>query len=279
MQTHHAVHPEQAEALDTAGLRRHFLIERVFVPGTIQATYTHYDRMMVLGVAPTAEPLRFDSELAAAAGVEYLLERRELAAINIGPGEAEVVADGEAFRLRPDEALYLGRGTRDVSFASAEPERPARLYGVSAPAHASHPSRKVTAAEASPQPLGSIETSNKRTINKYIHDGLLPTCQLMMGLTRLEDGSVWNTMPPHTHDRRMEVYLYFEMPEDRAVLHLMGRPEETRHIVVRNEQAVISPPWSIHSGAGTGSYAFIWAMAGDNQSFADMDAVPVGALR
>jgi 4-deoxy-L-threo-5-hexosulose-uronate ketol-isomerase len=170
-------------------------------------------------------------------------------------------------------------GIRELSFQNVDPARPARLYGNSAPAHMSHPSRVVREQDASPQPMGSLETSNKRTIFKYLHPGVLPTCQIVMGLTRLEPGSVWNTMPAHTHDRRMESYFYFELAPESLVLHLMGRPEATRHIVVRNEQAVLSPPWSIHAGAGTGAYAFIWSMAGDNQSFADMDFVPMAELR
>lgn len=279
MDIRHAIHPDQAEALDTAGLRRHFLIDTVFDEGGIRATYSHYDRMMVLGIAPAAAPLAFDAALAKVAGSEFFLERRELGGINIGAGPLRVTADGESFTVAPQEALYLGMGTRDVTFANVDPSRPARLYANSAPAHSRHPSRVVRQEEASPQPMGALETSNKRTIFKYLHPGVLPTCQIVMGLTRLEGGSVWNTMPAHTHDRRMESYFYFEVPAESFVLHLMGRPEETRHLMVRNEQAVLSPPWSIHSGAGTGSYAFIWAMAGDNQSFADMDFIPMGELR
>lgn len=279
METRQAVHYEQAETLDTEGLRRHFLIETVFVPGEIRVTYTHYDRLVLIGISPLSKPLSFGPELAAIAGVSNFLERRELALINIGSGSAQIVADGETFIIEQEEALYIGKGAQNVSFASVDIKNPAKLYAVSAPAHMRNPHRKVTKAEASPQPMGTAESANKRTINKYIHDGLLPTCQLMMGLTRFEPGSVWNTMPAHTHDRRMEAYLYFDMPEDRMVVHLMGRPHATRHLIVRNEQAVLSPPWSIHSGTGTGSYAFIWAMAGDNQSFSDMDAIPMSALK
>ncbi|MCB4771881.1 5-dehydro-4-deoxy-D-glucuronate isomerase [Ancylobacter sp. Lp-2] len=279
MDLRHAIHPDQAEALDTTGLRRHFLIDAVFEEGGIRATYSHYDRMVVLGIAPAAAPLAFDAALAKVAGSEYFLERRELGGINVGAGPLKVAADGESFVVAPQEALYLGMGYREVTFENLDPARPGRLYANSAPAHQRHPSRVVRQDEASPQPLGALETSNKRTIFKYLHPGVLPTCQIVMGLTRLEGGSVWNTMPAHTHDRRMESYFYFEVPQDSFVLHLMGRPEETRHLVVRNEQAVLSPPWSIHSGAGTGSYAFIWAMAGDNQSFADMDFVPMGELK
>ncbi|MDR6955719.1 4-deoxy-L-threo-5-hexosulose-uronate ketol-isomerase [Ancylobacter sp. 3268] len=279
MDIRHAIHPDQAEALDTAGLRRHFLIDTVFESGAVRATYSHYDRMIVLGIAPAADALTLDAALAKVAGADYFLERRELGGINVGAGPLKVTADGEVFVVETQEALYLGRGAREVSFENLDSARPARFYANSAPAHQRHPSRVVRQAEASPQPLGALETSNQRTIFKYLHPGVLPTCQIVMGLTRLEGGSVWNTMPAHTHDRRMESYFYFEVPRDSFILHLMGRPEETRHLVVRNQQAVLSPPWSIHSGAGTGSYAFIWAMAGDNQSFADMDFVPMGELK
>ncbi|MFK8252875.1 5-dehydro-4-deoxy-D-glucuronate isomerase [Ancylobacter terrae] len=279
MNIRHAVHPAQAEALDSEGLRAHFLIERVFEDGRITAAYTYYDRMLVLGIAPAAAPLAMGAEIATLVGTDFLLERRELGAINVGEGPARVLADAEEFIVGPQEALYLGMGARALTFANVDTARPARLYANSAPAHMRHPSRVVRREEASPQPMGSLETSNKRTIFKYLHPGVLPTCQIVMGLTRLEPGSVWNTMPAHTHDRRMESYFYFELAPDSMVLHLMGRPEATRHIVVRNEQAVLSPPWSIHAGAGTGAYAFIWAMAGDNQSFGDMDFVPMAELR
>jgi 4-deoxy-L-threo-5-hexosulose-uronate ketol-isomerase len=278
MEIRHAIHYGQAEALDGAGLRRHFMIERLFAAGAINATYTHYDRMLVLGIAPGAAPLSPGAELAGLVGSETLLERRELGAINIGEGAARVRADDEELIVAPREAVYLGMGVRDLSFESLDGSKPAKLYANSAPAHMRHPNRVVREAEASPQPLGAIETSNQRTIFKYLHPGVLPTCQLVMGLTRLAPGSVWNTMPAHTHDRRMESYFYFELAPDSFVVHLMGRPEATRHLIVRNEQVVLSPPWSIHSGAGTGAYAFIWAMAGDNQSFADMDFVPMAEL-
>jgi len=279
MDIRHAIHHAQAEALDSDGLRQHFLIENVFEEGRITASYTHYDRMMVLGIAPAGTPLTPGAELAKLVGSDFLLERRELGAINVGTGAARIIADGDVLIVEPREAVYLAMGIRELSFENVDPARPARLYGNSAPAHMRHPSRVVREQDASPQPMGSLETSNKRTIFKYLHPGVLPTCQIVMGLTRLEPGSVWNTMPAHTHDRRMESYFYFELAPESLVLHLMGRPEATRHIVVRNEQAVLSPPWSIHAGAGTGAYAFIWAMAGDNQSFADMDFVPMAELR
>ncbi|MDR3495610.1 MAG: 5-dehydro-4-deoxy-D-glucuronate isomerase [Ancalomicrobiaceae bacterium] len=278
MDIRHALHYAQTETLGTEELRRHFLIESLFNPGRITATLTHYDRLVVLGIVPTTAVLSLGEAEARPVGAAYFLERREAGFINIG-GPARIVADGTPYDLAFQEALYLGQGTKSVSFESLDAANPAKLYGASAPAHAAHPARKITLAEASPQPLGSQATANARTIFKYFHPGLLPTCQLVMGLTRLDTGSIWNTMPAHTHDRRMEAYLYFELPQDAFVVHLMGRPQATQHLIVRNEQVVLSPPWSIHSGAGTSSYAFIWAMAGDNQSFADMDHIPMGELK
>lgn len=278
MDVRHAVHFSQAETFGTEDLRRHFLLTDLFRPGEVSVTLTHYERMMVMGIAPTAAPIGFPAEVAGAVGTTFLLERREFGAINIG-GPARVVADGTAYDLAFQEALYLGMGTREVTFSSLDPARPAKLFATTAPAHVTHPSRRITVDEATPTPMGSQATANERVIYKYIHPGLLPTCQLVMGLTRLATGSVWNTMPCHTHDRRMEAYFYFELPADAMVLHLMGRPTETRHIVVRNEEAVVSPPWSIHSGAGTGAYAFIWSMAGENQTFSDMDHVAMGDVK
>ncbi|MBA8881001.1 5-dehydro-4-deoxy-D-glucuronate isomerase [Phyllobacterium myrsinacearum] len=279
MDIRQAIHFEQAETLNTEELRRHFLVEGLFVTGKLRVTYSHYDRLVLLGISPVTEPIIIADDLANVVGVSYFLERRELAVVNIGGGPARISADGEDYLIEPLEALYVGRGTKSVVFAAADQTNPPKLYGVSAPAHKHHPSRKISQNEASPQALGTVEAANKRTIYKYVHEGLLPTCQLMLGITRFEPGSVWNTMPAHLHDRRMEAYLYFDMPADRFVVHLMGRPHETRHLIVRNEQAVISPPWSIHSGSGTGSYAFVWAMAGDNQSFVDMDMVSMESLR
>jgi 4-deoxy-L-threo-5-hexosulose-uronate ketol-isomerase len=275
--TRQAVHYEQAEMLDGEDLRRHFLIEQLMVPGRLTATYTHYDRMLVMGAVPTDAPLVVGEDLAKLVGSATLLERRELGLINVG-GAGRVTADGTVYEVGPQDALYLGRGIAAVSFASADPANPAKFYINSSPAHAAHPSRLVTKAQALVKELGTPETSNRRTLSQYLHPEVLPTCQLLMGLTRLHSGSVWNTMPAHTHDRRMEAYFYFELPADAVVMHFMGRPEATRHLVVRNEQAVLSPPWSIHCGAGTAAYAFIWSMAGDNQAFTDMDFVAMGDL-
>jgi 4-deoxy-L-threo-5-hexosulose-uronate ketol-isomerase len=273
-----AVHFEQAEALESADLRRHFVIERLFEPGRITATYTHYDRMLLLGIMPVDAPLEFLPEHAKLVGATDVLERRELGLINIG-GPGRIRADGRAYELGYQDGIYLGMGSRDVSFESLDPAKPARFYANSVPAHHAFPSRIVRRDEAILNELGAPATSNERKLYQYLHPDVLPTCQLLMGLTRLERGSVWNTMPAHLHDRRMEAYLYFELPSDAFVVHLMGRPEATRHLIMRNEQAVLSPPWSIHCGAGSGAYAFIWSMAGDNQAFTDMDMVAMEALR
>jgi 4-deoxy-L-threo-5-hexosulose-uronate ketol-isomerase len=273
-----AVHFEQAETLDSAGLRRHFVIEGLFEPGRIVATYTHYDRMLLLGIMPTDAPLGFLPEHAKLVGSTDVLERREFGLINVG-GPGLVRADGQTYELGYQDCVYLGMGSRDVVFESLDPAQPARLYANSVPAHHAFPSRVVRRDEAILKELGSPATSNERKLYQYLHPDVLPTCQLLMGLTRLEGGSVWNTMPAHLHDRRMEAYFYFELPSDAFVVHLMGRPETTRHLILRNEQAVLSPPWSIHCGAGTGAYAFIWSMAGDNQAFTDMDMVAMEALR
>ncbi len=278
MEIRQPVHSEQARTLDTEGLRRHFLIEGIFAPGEITLTYSQIDRIIVGGICPTVEPLEFAPELGRHTGTEFFLERRELGLINIG-GDAFVTIDGARFDVKTEEALYVGKGARAVRFASRDPSRPAKLYFNSAPAHAAYPHRTISMAQASHETLGDARTANRRTIHKFILPDVLPTCQLVMGMTRLEEGSVWNTMPCHTHDRRMEVYFYFNLLPESMVIHLMGEPRETRHIVVRNEQAVISPSWSIHSGAGTQAYTFIWGMVGENQVFPDMDGVAPSALR
>ncbi|MDK9697895.1 MAG: 5-dehydro-4-deoxy-D-glucuronate isomerase [Siculibacillus sp.] len=278
MDVRHAIHHSQAEALGTEDLRRHFLVTDLFRPGEVRATLTHYERMMVIGIAPGEGPLALSPDLGAPVGTAHLLERREFGAVNIG-GPVRVVADGVTHELAFQEAIYLGMGTKEVTFENLDPAAPSRLFAASCPAHVRHPSRKISIADASPAPMGSPATANERVIYKYVHPGLMPTCQLVLGLTRLSTGSVWNTMPCHTHDRRMEAYFYFELPPEGMVVHLMGRPEATRHVIVRNEEAVVSPPWSIHSGAGTSAYAFIWAMAGENQVFSDMDHVAMGDLR
>jgi 4-deoxy-L-threo-5-hexosulose-uronate ketol-isomerase len=278
MDIRHPVHPDHAMALDTEELRSHFLIEKIFVAGQISLAYSHVDRIIVGGVCPLDSPLLFDEQMAKHVGTDYLLERRELGLINLG-GPGRVIADGESYALEKQQALYLGSGTRNVSFHSEAKDDPASFYLACTPAHHSYPVKKIMLEDVVTESLGEPALCNCRTIYKYFHPDVLPTCQLSLGLTRVASGSNWNTMPTHTHARRMEVYFYLEMDEDAVVFHLRGEPTETRHIVMRNHQAVISPSWSIHSGVGTKSYAFIWAMAGENQVFHDMDFVDMRELR
>ncbi len=272
------IHSEHAKTLDTAGLRRHFLVEQMFLPDQATLTYSQIDRIIVGGIHPVNQAVRFSAELGKHTGTSFFLERRELGLINIG-GAAVVTADDKTYTVGPREALYIGQGAKDLSFASVDSANPAKLYFNCAPAHCHYPNKLVTLAEASPETLGAPETSNRRTIHKFFVPSVLPTCQLLMGMTQLEPGSLWNTMPCHTHDRRMEVYFYFDMPANGVVFHMCGEPTETRHVVVRNEQAVISPSWSIHSGVGTQAYTFIWGMVGENQVFPDMDHVKMADLR
>jgi 4-deoxy-L-threo-5-hexosulose-uronate ketol-isomerase len=277
MDVRHSVHPTQAETFGTADLRRHFHITDMFPENALSCVYLHEDRMMVMGCRPLTAAVPFPPEIATTLRAQFLLERRELGVINIG-GSGSVTIDGVIYRMDRLDGLYIGRGAREVTFQSADPKDPARFYMNSAPAHAAHPHALLKAADLKGDMLGTQETANRRVLTKYIHPGQGPSCQLVMGVTVLQPGSIWNTMPPHLHDRRMETYLYFDVPDDAAVMHFMGRPQETRHIIMRNEEAVVSPPWSIHSGAGTKAYAFVWAMAGENQAFTDMDAVPVGDM-
>lgn len=278
MQVRQSIHSDHARQLDTAGLRREFLIENIFTPDNYTMTYSHIDRIIVGGVMPVGESVTIGSEVGKQLGVSYFLERRELGVINIGgPGLIEV--DGKAWEIGNQQALYVGMGAQSVVFRSVDASQPAKFYYNSAPAHTRYPDKKITLEEASPTTLGDAATGNRRTINKFIVPDVLPTCQLTMGLTKLEEGSLWNTMPCHTHERRMEVYFYFDMDEETAVFHMMGQPQETRHLLVHNEQAVISPSWSIHAGVGTKRYTFIWGMVGENQVFDDMDHVKVSELR
>jgi 4-deoxy-L-threo-5-hexosulose-uronate ketol-isomerase len=278
METRQSIHSAHAKQLDTEGLRRQFMVEQIFRPGEITLTYSQVDRIIVGGIQPAAAPLQFAPELGKHTGTDYFLERREIGLINIG-GDARVTIDGKHFEVCTHEALYIGKGAREVAFESLDATRPAKLYFNSAPAHAAFPHRRITLAEASPQTLGDAKTSNRRTIHKFIVPGVVESCQLVMGMTRLEEGSLWNTMPCHTHERRMEVYFYFGMADDAVVFHMLGEPRETRHVIVRNEQAVISPSWSLHSGVGTQAYTFIWGMVGENQVFPDMDHVAMQDLR
>ena len=271
-----ALSPNEGKQLDTQALRDHFLMEKLFEADAIHLTLSHYDRYIFGGVMPVNETVLLSNPENLKAN--YFLERRELGIINVG-GKGTVVADGTSYEIDFKEALYLGKWTKEVSFASADASAPAKFYINSAPAHHAYPSKKVAKADAEVVELGSAETANHRVINKLIVNSVLPTCQLQMGMTELKSGSVWNTMPAHTHDRRMEVYFYFEVPQGQSVCHFLGQPQETRHIWMQNEQAVISPNWSIHSGAGTSNYTFIWGMAGENLDYGDMDHCAITELR
>lgn len=276
MEIRNAVHPEHGAAMGTDELREHFLVEDLFQPGQTRMVYSYYDRLIIAGVVPR-EPLTLavDEKII---GASHLLERREMGIINIG-AEGKITVDGKVFEMAPRDGLYIGMGAREITFQSANASDPAKFYLNCAPAHATYPTTQVSFAEAEPIHLGEMENSNKRTIRKYFHPEGVRSCQLVMGMTTLEPGCVWNTMPVHTHPRRMEAYLYFDMAADSVVFHFMGEPTETRHIIVRNEEVVLSPSWSIHSGSGTGSYTFIWGMVGENQTFTDMDGVPMSALK
>lgn len=280
MDIRYSAHPNDVKRYTTEELRREFLIENLYQPDQVVAVYSHVDRMVTLGCMPVKETVSIDKDIDVWAnfGTRYFLERREVGMFNIG-GEGSVTVDGTVYELGYKDCLYITMGAKEVLFASKDSAKPAKFYMVSAPAHRSYETRLLKLADAAKKPLGDGATSNKRVINQFIHPDVLKTCQLSMGMTVLESGSVWNTMPAHTHERRMEVYMYFEVPEDQVVFHMMGQGQETRHIVMQNEQAVISPSWSIHAGAGTGSYTFIWAMGGENQAFDDMDGIATGDLK
>lgn len=268
--------PEEVKRLSTEQLRENFLVQNLMQDDTVRLVYSHYDRVIVGGVKPVSKAVALSNhpELRA----NFFLERRELGIINVG-GDGIVLADGKQFTIRKLDCVYLGKGTQMVKFKSRSNKEPAVLYLLSAPAHHKHPNKIMTKEKAHPVHLGDASTSNKRTIYKYIHPDGIKSCQLVMGLTVLEHGSVWNSVPPHTHTRRMEVYFYFDLPEEHRVFHFMGQPQETRHIVVANHEAVISAPWSVHFGCGTSGYGFIWGMAGENQVFTDMDPVQVPELK
>lgn len=264
----------------TEETRNEFLIENLYKPDEVIAVYSHVDRMVTLGIMPVNDviPINKGIDIWANFGTTFFLERREVGFFNIG-GAGKVTVDNKVYSLGYKDCIYITKGAREVLFQSNNKEKPAKFYGVSAPAHCSYETRMISIKDAAKKPLGSLEASNKRVINQFIHPDVLKTCQLSMGLTELDAGSVWNTMPTHTHERRMEVYTYFEIEGDNVVLHIMGEPQQTRHIIMQNEQAVISPSWSIHSGCGTGKYSFIWAMGGENQAFDDMDNVKTVDLR
>lgn len=264
----------------TDEIRDEFLIQDLYQPDTVVAVYSHVDRMVTLGCMPVNETVSIDKgiDVWSNFGTKYFLERREIGIFNIG-GKGEIVADDEVFTLDYKDCLYITKGTKNVTFRSFDKSSPAKFYMVSAPAHISYKTKFISIKDAAKKPLGDNKTSNKRVINQFIHPDVLQTAQLSMGMTVLDEGNVWNTMPAHTHERRMEVYMYFEVPKDNVIFHLMGEPNETRHIVMHNEEAVISPSWSIHSAAGTSNYTFIWAMGGENQAFDDMDVIKNEDLR
>ena len=264
----------------TDEIRDEFIIQDLYQPDTVVAVYSHVDRMVTLGCMPVNETVSIDKgiDVWSNFGTKYFLERREIGIFNIG-GKGEIVADDEVFTLDYKDCLYITKGTKNVTFRSFDKSSPAKFYMVSAPAHISYKTKFISIKDAAKKPLGDNKTSNKRVINQFIHPDVLQTAQLSMGMTVLDEGNVWNTMPAHTHERRMEVYMYFEVPKDNVIFHLMGEPNETRHIVMHNEEAVISPSWSIHSAAGTSNYTFIWAMGGENQAFDDMDVIKNEDLR
>jgi 4-deoxy-L-threo-5-hexosulose-uronate ketol-isomerase len=268
--------PAETKTFDTRKLRENYLIEAVFQEGEVTMTYSHLDRTVVGGAVPagTALALKSNKQI----GSPDFLDRREMGIINIG-ASGTVIADGVSFALDGLDCLYLPMGVKDVTFESDDAANPARYYFISTPAHHAYKAQKITPQDANLLELGTQSDANVRALRQYIHPDVCDSCQLVMGITTIEDGSVWNTMPCHTHDRRSEVYLYFDMAEETRVFHFMGEPTETRHLLVTNEQSVLSPGWSIHSGAGTGRYSFIWSMAGDNQDFTDMDFVPMADLR
>jgi 4-deoxy-L-threo-5-hexosulose-uronate ketol-isomerase len=268
-------HPDDVKYYDTEELRAAFLVEKLFAPDEILMVYTHNDRLIIGGALPVSENLPL--EPVSLIRSEYFCERRELGIICI-EGEGIVIVDGKEFELSYKDAVYVGRGSREVIFKSKDSSNPAKFYFASAPAHKEYPTTQITPAMRRTRDLGARETSNERLLNQIILSEIVPCCQLQMGLTELKPGSVWNTMPPHTHSRRMEAYFYFKVPEKQAVCHFMGEPQETRHIFMSNEQAVISPSWSIHSAAGTSNYTFIWAMCGENLDYDDMDTFTADKL-
>lgn len=277
MEIRYASHPQEVKAFDTTRLRQEFLLETLFVQDRLTLTYSHVDRFIIGGAVPASQPVKLEADTKTI-GAATFLERREIGIINVG-GRGTVTVDGTAYDMENKDCLYIGLGAAEVVFTSADSANPAKFYLNSTPAHKNYPTVKASISEASPNHLGALNTNNERTIYRYIHTGGIQSCQLVMGLTMLKPGSNWNTMPCHTHNRRSEVYLYFDMQEDGNVFHFMGEPQETRHLVVRNEQAILSPSWSIHSGVGTSAYTFIWGMAGENQIFEDMDAVAPQDLR
>ena len=276
MEIRYAEHPKDVLLYNTEKLREHFLFENVFIKDEISLCYTHSDRVVFGGAFPDSKPLRLEG--GKDFGSDVFLDRRELGVICI-TGEGKISADGTEYKMKKGDGLYIGKGVKDVIFSSENKNNPPKFYLASAPAHTSYPVVFIPIEKANPRKLGEAATVNVRTIYQYVHPAVCKSCQLVMGMTVLEEGSVWNTMPCHTHERRMEVYFYFDIQKGGVVFHMHGKPDETRHIVMNNEQSVISPSWSIHSGVGTGAYTFIWAMAGENQTFDDMDTLVTTALK
>ena len=281
MRTIHQVHPQDFEKYNTQQIRDRFLLDGLLSPGKVECAYTHYDRMIIGGVYPSSRPLQLGSfeELKS----ENFLDRREMGIINIG-GTGIINVDGENFQLEKQDCLYIGKGKKEIIFEegpgdTGTMQAHAKFVFFSCPAHTSYPTRLMKPSETLPAELGSLDNNNHRTINKYIHLDGIQSCQLVLGVTTFKKGSIWNTMPPHTHDRRMEAYFYFDLADGQRIVHFMGEPTETRHLFLNIEEGIVSPSWSIHSGVATGNYSFIWAMAGENMVFTDMDAVPVGTLR
>ena len=272
METRYAAHPGDVKSYDTEKLRQEFLAKGLMVKDAVKLYYSHYDRFIFGGIHPVNSDLELFTydQLKA----DYFLERRELGVINIG-GTGSIQVDGTSYQLENLEMLYVGKGARQIVFKSNSADHPAKFYVNSTPAHHSYPTTKGTRGDANRVDLGSDDSANKRIIYQFIHEDGIQSCQLVMGYTELMPGNIWNTFPPHTHDRRMEIYFYFDLPEDQIVVHFMGQPQQTRHIAMQNEDAVISPPWSIHAGAGTSAYKFVWGMGGENKAFTDMDGVPL----
>ena len=272
----HQAHPQDFVQYNTQQIKERFLIDKLVEPNAINCVYTHYDRMVVGAATPATASLQLGTYDALKS--DFFLDRREMGIINIG-GTGNIKVDGEVFSLDKLDCLYIGKGKKEIIFSRNDTDTPAKFIFFSCPAHAEHPTQLMKGVDATPAEMGSGATANHRTINKYVHADGLKSCQLMLGVTNFKQGSIWNTMPPHLHDRRMEAYFYFDLPEAQRVIHFMGEPHETRHLFLNNEEAIVSPSWSIHSGVATAAYSFIWAMAGENISFTDMDPVNITTLQ